>query len=199
MTTPQDNTKNQEIRNDIDNQQPESGVNVVDIKDVRIAQLEEECAKLKENWVRAVAETDNVRKRAQRDLEDNSKYAITGFAGDMVSVLENLKRAVENIPTGESTDNPVLQTIGEGINLTLQELLGIFQKYWIVRIDPIGQRFDHNLHQAVAQVVKDDVEAGTVIQVIQAGYMIADRLLRPAMVAVSKTSEKVIKKLDTTA
>lgn len=198
MTISQDPTQNEPTQPDDDNM-PESETNVVDIKDARIAQLEEECAKLKENWIRAVAETDNVRKRSQRDLEENSKYAITGFAGDMVSVLENLKRAVENIPENEAAENTILKTLGEGVNLTLQELLGIFQKYGIVRINPIGQKFDPNLHQAVVQVEKDDVEAGTVIQVIQAGYMIADRLLRPAMVAVSKLSGADTKKLDTTA
>ncbi len=199
MTTSQDSTKNETIQPDSDNNQAESAENVVDIKDARIAQLEEECAKLRDGWTRAVAETDNVRKRSQRDLEENSKYAITGFAGDMVSVLENLQRAIETLPADEAAKNPVLKTFGEGINLTLQELLGIFQKYGIVRINPMGQKFDHNFHQAVVQVEKNDVEAGTVVQVIQSGYMIADRLLRPAMVAVSKTSGADTKKLDTTA
>lgn len=185
----------QNSANTIEN--PEASI--VDIKDACIAQLEDECAKLRDGWVRAVAETDNVRKRSQRDLEENSKYAVTGFAGDMVSVLENLKRAVEILPAGELTENSVLKTIGEGINLTLQELLGIFQKYGITRIDPMGQKFNHNLHQAVVQVENNEVEAGTIVQVIQAGYMIADRLLRPAMVAVSKTSGDDTKKLDTNA
>ena len=149
---------------------------VIDIKDARIASLEEECAKLRDSWVRSVAETDNVRKRSQRDLEESGKYAITGFASDMVSVLENLKRAAEIIPAGDTADsNALLKTLSEGINLTLQELLNIFQKYNIVRIDPIGKKFDHNFHQAIAQIENNDVEAGTIIQVVQAGYMIADR------------------------
>lgn len=197
MTISQDNNKSDTTESDTP---IASEAEVIDIKDARIASLEEECAKLRDSWVRSVAETDNVRKRSQRDLEENSKYAVTGFAGDMVSVLENLKRAAEIIPTSESADsNALLKTLGEGINLTLQELLNIFKKYNIVRIDPIGQKFDHNFHQAVAQVEKNDVEAGTIIQVVQAGYMIADRLLQPAMVAVSKTSAADTKKLDTTA
>lgn len=161
---------------------------VVDIKDARIAQLEEEVAKVKDQFVRAVAETDNVRKRSQRDLEENSKYAITGFAKDMVSVLENLKRASESFTPEAIGENALLKTIAEGVELTLQELLGIFQKFGITRIDPMGQKFDHNLHQAVAQVEVPNTEPNTVIQVVQAGYMIADRLLRPAMVVVSKAS-----------
>jgi molecular chaperone GrpE len=171
--------------------------NVVDLNLSRITQLEEECAKLRDNWVRAVAETDNVRRRSQKDLEESSKYAITGFAKDMVGVLENLQLAVDNIPA--NSDDPMVKNLREGVNLTLQELLGIFQRHAITRINPLGQKFDFNLHQAVVQVEKNDVEAGTVVQVIQAGYMIADRLLRPAMVAVSKTSGEETKKLDTTA
>lgn len=173
---------------------------IIDIKDAKIAQLEEECAKLRDSWVRAVAETDNVRKRSQRDLEENSKYAISGFAGDMVSVLENLKRAAETIGSGnKAEEGKLLEKMGEGIDLTIQELLGIFKKYNIARIDPLGQKFDHNFHQAVAQVEDDSAEPGTVLQVIQAGYVIADRLLRPAMVVVAKSSGDTAKKLDTTA
>ena len=198
MTAAQDSSKNEPQGQDQDNEQ-ESQENIVDIKDARIAQLEEECAKLRDSWVRSVAETDNVRKRLQRDLEESGKYAITGFAGDMVSVLENLQLAIQNVPAEEAKANPTLKTFGEGISLTLQELLRIFEKYGIVRLNPIGKKFDHNFHQAVVQVEKNDVEAGTIVQVIQAGYMISDRLLRPAMVAVSKTSEAPTKKLDTLA
>lgn len=198
MAVSENNNENEEVKNTEQNQEAESEQKIIDIKDARIAHLEEECAKLKDSWVRSVAEVDNIRKRASRDLEENSKYAISKFAGDMVSVLENLQRAVENIPQG-AEENSTVSKLGEGINLTLQELLGTFQKYNIVRINPMGQKFDHNFHQAVVQIEKNDVEAGTVVQVIQAGYMIADRLLRPAMVAVSKTSGAEIKKLDTTA
>ena len=171
----------------------ETAAEIVDIKDARIAALEEEVAKLKDSVVRAVAETDNVRKRSQRDLEENSKYAVTGFAKDMVSVLENLKRANDSFTTESMGESVLLKTIAEGVYLTLQELLGIFQKFGITRIDPMGQKFDHNLHQAVAQVEMADKESGTVIQVVQAGYMIADRLLRPAMVVVSKAGNEAEK------
>jgi molecular chaperone GrpE len=118
----------------------------------------------------------------------------------MVSVLENLKRATETIGSGaKAEEGKLLEKMGEGIDLTIQELLGIFKKYNIARIDPLGQKFDHNLHQAVAQVEDDSAEPGTVLQVIQAGYVIADRLLRPAMVVVAKSSGDTAKKLDTTA
>ncbi len=200
MTISQDNNKNSDQQTNNETLQTPDEPEIIDIKDARITQLEEECSKLKESWVRAVAETDNIRKRSQRDLEENKKYAITSFATDMVNVLENLKRATEIIPSGQTEEaENLLKIIGEGINLTLQDLLNIFQKYNIIRIDPLGQKFDHNFHQAVAQIENNDVEAGTIVQVVQAGYMIADRLLRPAMVAVSKTSGSDTKKLDTTA
>jgi molecular chaperone GrpE len=191
-------TNNEEDPNlEAENTAQDGDSKVIDFNNSRITQLEEECAKMRDNWVRAVAETDNVRRRSQKDLEESGKYAITGFAKDIVAVLENLQLAVDNIP--ENTSDPVVKSLREGVNLTLQELLGIFQRHSITRINPLGQKFDHNIHQAVVQVEQNDVEAGTVVQVIQAGYMIADRLLRPAMVAVSKTSNVETKKLDTTA
>jgi molecular chaperone GrpE len=166
----------------------------------RIAALEEELAKARDQRLRAIAETDNIRKRAERDQTETSKYAITAFARDMVNVLENLKRASDNIPKEAVADDPLLQKLEEGVELTLKELLSIFERYGIRRIDPMGQKFDHNLHQAVAQVERDDVAPGMVIQVVQAGYTINDRLLRPAMVAVSKAATgDAPKQVDTTA
>jgi molecular chaperone GrpE len=164
----------------------------------RIEQLTAELAQMREQWIRAAAETENVRKRAQREQEETSKYAITGFARDMVSVLENLMRASESISPQQRAQNELLRTLGEGVELTLKELLGIFERYHIRRVDPMGEKFDHQLHQAVVQVERADVPAGTVVQVVQAGYLIHDRLLRPAMVAVAKQAAPA-KPVDTTA
>lgn len=177
---------------------PEEQIDAVETLQTPLAALEEENTKLRDQLLRAVAETENVRKRAQRDQEETSKYAITGFARDMVSVLENLKRATESISPEARKDNELLKTLGEGVDLTLSELLNIFERYGIQRIDPMDQKFNHNFHQAVAQIERDDVPAGTVVQVVQAGYVIADRLLRPAMVAVSKAAGEA-KKVDTSA
>lgn len=164
----------------------------------KIATLEQEVAALKDQRIRALAEVDNIRKRAQRDQDELSKYAVTGFAREMVSVLENLKRAADSIETHKSNSD-LIKTLGEGIDLTLNELLGIFERYGIKRIDPLNQKFDHNFHQAVAQVESVGAPAGTVVQVIQAGYVIHDRLLRPAMVAVSKQAGDAPKSVDTSA
>jgi len=173
--------------------EPTDSVNALQAE---IERLTAELAKLQDQWVRAVAEADNIRKRSQRDMEENAKYAITGFARDMVSVLENLKRASDSIPQSERAGNDLLKTLGEGVDLTLKELLAIFQNNGIKRIDPLNAKFDHNFHQAVAQVERDDVVPGTVVQVVQAGYVIHDRLLQPAMVVVSKAGD-ASKKVDT--
>lgn len=165
----------------------------------RMAALEAEAAKFRDQWMRAVAEADNIRKRAERDQMETSKYAITAFARDMVHVLENLKRASESVPEDKRKDNDLLKTIGEGVDLTLQEMLSIFERFGIKRIDPLNQKFDHNFHQAVVQIERTDVPPGTIVQVVQAGYVIGDRLLRPAMVAVSKGAGDAPKQVDTTA
>lgn len=169
-----------------------------DPREEEIARLTAEVAKYKDQWVRTAAEADNIRKRSQREMEESSKYAVTGFARDMVEVLENLTRASASIPPEKREGNELLKTLGEGVDLTLQDLLNIFSRYGITRIDPQGQKFDHNFHQAVVQVDRTDIPAGTVVQVVQSGYTIHDRLLRPAMVAVSKQPPEV-EKVDTTA
>lgn len=150
-----------------------------------IEEKEKEIASLKDQALRALAEAENTRRRAERELADMSKYAVTGFARDLVSVLENLQRAVDSIPAELKESQPAVANLAVGIDMTLKELLGVFARQGIQRIDPIGQKFDHNFHQAVAQMEVPDAEAGTVVQVLQAGYVIHDRLLRPAMVGVA--------------
>ncbi len=157
---------------------------------------EAEIAALKDQALRALAETENTRRRAERELADMSKYAVTGFARDLVSVLENLQRAVDSIPAEMKEAQPAVANLAIGVEMTLKELLGVFNRQGIERIDPMGQKFDHNLHQAIAQIDKPDAEAGTVVQVLQAGYKIHDRLLRPAMVGVASG---VASKLDASA
>ncbi len=164
----------------------------------RIAELEAQVATLKDQWVRAVAETDNLRKRAERDQQETAKYAASGFARDMVNVMENVKRAAESITADKREANELLKTIGEGLDMSVQELNGIFERHGVKCIDPMGEKFDHNNHQAVVQVVHPTAEAGTVVQVVQLGYIMHDRLLRPAMVAVAKADDTA-KKVDTSA
>jgi molecular chaperone GrpE len=159
----------------------------------------EEVEKLKDQLLRSVAETENIRKRSERELADARKYAVTGFARDMVNVVENLQLALQNIPQEDREADGKLATLAEGVEMTYNELLRVFQSNNIVRIDPKGEKFNHNHHQAVAQVEDSDAEPGTVIQVLQAGYIIHDRLLRPAMVTVSKAAPQQSESVDTEA
>lgn len=148
-------------------------------------QKEGELAAMKDQALRAMAETENTRRRSERELADMNKYAVTNFAKDLVNVLENLQRATDAIPAELRSSQPAVNSLATGVEMTLKELLTVFERYGIVRIDPMGQKFDHNYHQAVAQVDAPDAEPGSVVQVLQAGYSIHDRLLRPAMVAVA--------------
>ncbi len=158
-----------------------------DPRDAEIVKLQQDLASAKDQLLRALAETDNTRKRFQKEMEETSKYAITKFAGDLTEVLENLYRTEENIPADKLGSDETIKHISESVKLTKSELLKTFDKYGIKRISPVGEAFDHNFHQAIMQVEDNTVEAGKVVKVIQAGYTIQGRLLKPAMVAVAKS------------
>lgn len=153
------------------------------------ASLATEIAELKDQLLRAVAETENVRRRAQRDVEESAKYALTNFAREIVGVCDNLWRAAEAVPAEAKQGGDLLATIAQGVDMTLQELLNVLERFQIRRVHPLGQPFDHNLHQAVVQIDAPDAEPGTIMQVMQAGYTLHGRLLRPAMVGVAKRPE----------
>jgi molecular chaperone GrpE len=152
----------------------------------RVAELEAEVAKYKDQALRALAEQENVRRRAQRDREDALKFATSGFAKDLVSVADNLRRAIDSVPEAQAASNELVKTLLSGVSATERELLGAFEKHGIRKIDPQGEKFDHNLHQAIFELENTGKPAGTVVQVLQAGYTIHDRLLREAMVGVAK-------------
>jgi molecular chaperone GrpE len=143
-------------------------------------------SELKERLLRALAEVENVRRRGEREREDARLYAATGFARDMVRVADNLRRALESVPADAKGENSALTTLLEGVELTERDLLSIFEKNGIKRVDPLGQKFDHNLHEALFEVPGTGQPGGTVIQVIEPGYTIHDRLLRPARVGVAQ-------------
>lgn len=136
-----------------------------------------------------MAEMENLRRRTEREKEDAAKYATAAFARDLVAVIENLQRAEDNIPEAARAGEGHLKTLWEGVDMTRRELLTVFQRHGIKRLDPKGEKFDHQFHQAVAQVERDDIAPGTVVDVFQCGYVIFDRLLRPAMVTVAKAAE----------
>jgi molecular chaperone GrpE len=156
-----------------------------------------ECADLKDKLLRNVADMENLRKRLEREKQDGEKYAAARFAKDILSVADNLGRALMAAPKGEHID-PALKTLVEGVAATEREMVNVFERHGIKRIPAEGARFDPNLHQAMMEVDDPSRPAGTVVQVLMPGFTIADRLLRPAMVAVSKGGPAEAK-LDTKA
>jgi molecular chaperone GrpE len=156
--------------------------------DAKRQTLEAELAETKDRLLRALAETENVRRRAQRERDDAARYSTANFARDLLSVADNLRRAIASAPEGEAGDD-LTRNLLAGVAATERELLAAFERHGLKRIDPaIGERFDHNLHQAMFEVPTDDQPAGAIVQVLQPGYLLHDRLLRPAMVGVAKAA-----------
>lgn len=147
-----------------------------------LAEKDAEIADLKDRLLRAVAESENVRRRLEREKADAVAYAVTGFARDLLGVADNLRRALEAAAKDETVQGPLLS----GVEITEKELLKVFEKHGIARIESIGQKLDPNRHQAMLEVVQDGAEAGTIVAELQTGYVLKDRLLRPAMVSVAK-------------
>ena len=169
--------------------------------EARMAALEAELAEQKDRLLRALAETENVRRRSQREREDASKYAVAGFAKELLSVADNLRRALDSLPAEEAKDERTRSLLA-GVEATERELLTVFERNGVRRIDPNGERFDHNFHQAVFEAERPGKPAGTIIEVLQPGYVLHDRLLRPAMVGVAKetrTPEEPVQSADTVA
>lgn len=153
-----------------------------------LAQLREDLEAAKQDVLYAKAETQNVRRRMEKDIADARAYAATGFARDILSVSDNLSRALDAIPA-ELREDDKLKSLVAGIEATAREIDKVFALHGISRIAAMGLPLDPNQHQAMMEVPSSDAEPGTVLQELQAGYMIKDRLLRPAMVAVAKKAE----------
>lgn len=152
----------------------------------RVAELEADAAKLKDQALRAMAETENIRRRSEREREDTAKFAISGFAKSLLDAADNLRRAVEAVPGDAVEADPALKTLVDGVAATERQLLAAFERNGVTRIDPVGEAFDPNFHQAMFELPGTGKPAGTVVQVIQSGYVLQGRLLRPAMVGVAK-------------
>jgi len=151
----------------------------------RVAALEAELAESQDRLLRALAETENTRRRAQRERADAEKYGLGRFANDMLPVADNLRRALDSLPESEAKDDRTKSLLA-GVAATERELLAAFERHGLKRIDPMGEKFDHNFHQAVFEAENSGRPAGTVVEVLQPGYVLHDRLLRPAMVGVAK-------------
>ena len=166
----------------------DAGATAVDAS-TQVAALEAELAETKERLLRALAETENIRRRSAREVEEAHKYAVTGFARELLEVADNLTRALASIPTRAREEIDFVRTLAEGVALTERSLANCFERNRIEKVEPaLGDKFDHNRHQAMFELETNEQAPGTIAQVMQPGYVIADRLLRPAMVGVAKAA-----------
>jgi molecular chaperone GrpE len=141
---------------------------------------------LNDKVLRAMAETQNMRRRADIDIQNAKNFSIQSFAKDLLGVMDNLYRATDTVSEEDAATNPKLKTIKDGVEITKKEMTQVFERSGIKRLSPLGEQFDPNLHQAISQVADANAAPGTVLQVLQDGYILKDRLLRPALVVVAK-------------
>ena len=154
-----------------------------------IEKLNEEISSLKDQRLRAIAELENFRKRAEKDQSDALKYGISNFAKEIINIRDNIERAQSSI-SDEAKNNEAIKSVIEGIDLIAQSVVSTFEKIGIKKIESLNEKFDHNLHQAMMEIENEGLEPGTIVQELIPGYTLHDRLLRPAMVGVSKKSKK---------
>ena len=168
-----------EVLNENDNDSPE---NIIE-------KLNEEIQDLKDQRLRAAAELENFRKRAEKDQSDALKYGVSNFAKEIISIKDNIERAQSSI-SDDVRSNDDVKSVVEGLDLIAQSAVSTFEKIGIKKIDSLNEKFDHNLHQAMMEIENDQVEPGTIVQELIPGYTLHDRLLRPAMVGVAKKTQQ---------
>ncbi len=157
---------------------------------LRLAAENEE---LKDRALRLAAEMENLRRRTQRDVADARTYAVTNFARDMLGVSDNLKRALEAIPADAlAAGDAGFKSLAEGVEMTERAMLSALERHGVKKLEPEGEKFDPNFHQAMFEIPNTEVPNNTVVQVVQTGYVIGDRVLRPAMVGVAKGGPKAV-------
>ena len=155
-----------------------------------MAALFEERDSLKDQLLRALADVENMRRRTERELASALKYAHTGFARDLVGAIDNLSRAIDAAPAADEAPSPeALSGLFTGLEMSWTEIQSTMERHGIRRVDPKGEKFDYNLHQAMFEVPSDAHEPGTVVEVVQHGYVLHDRLLRPATVGLAKAAD----------
>jgi len=158
--------------------------------DLEKATPEAEIQQLKDRLLRALAENENLIRRSRKERDDATKYAAANFARDMLSIADNLTRAIDSAPNLQSTEEGTVDGLIEGVKLTEKQLLGTLERHGVVKISSEGEKFNHEFHEALFEVPTEEVEAGIIMQVIEDGYMMHDRLLRPARVGVAKEINK---------
>ena len=148
----------------------------------------EDAAGLKDQLLRLMADSENLRKRSERDISAAKKYGALGLARDLLGSIDNLETAISHMPENKDDMDETLKNILVGVEMSARELASVLERHHIKKVTPEQEKFDYNIHQAMFEVPTDEVEPGMVVQVVQSGYMLHDRLLRPAMVGVSKAA-----------
>ena len=178
----------EELENENTNESPNENDAPISDEDI-ILKLNEEISDLKDQRLRAIAELENYRKRAEKDQSDALKYGVTNFAKEIINIRDNIERAQSSI-SDEVKTNEAVKSVVEGLDLIAQATVSTFEKIGIKKVESINQKFDHNLHQAMLEIEKDELEPGIIVQELLPGYTLHDRLLRPAMVGVSKKTQE---------
>ena len=195
MSEENNNKENQNLENPTSEKEEQVSEEPKDQEEAEISpedlieKLNEEITSLKDQRLRAIADLENFRKRAEKDQSDALKYGISNFAKEIINIRDNIERAQSSI-SDEAKNNEAIKSVIEGIDLIAQSVVSTFEKIGIKKIESLNEKFDHNLHQAMMEIENEELEPGTIVQELIPGYTLHDRLLRPAMVGVSKKSKK---------
>tara|TARA_A100001011_G_C14301961_1_gene841191 strand:- start:2241 stop:2921 length:681 start_codon:yes stop_codon:yes gene_type:complete len=189
IKTSEENKTDESQIEEINEKDEDSNENNKDSPENIIEKLNEEIQDLKDQRLRAAAELENLRKRAEKDQSDALKYGVSNFAKEIISIKDNIERAQSSI-SDDVRSNDDVKSVVEGLDLIAQSAVSTFEKIGIKKIESLNEKFDHNLHQAMMEIENDQVEPGTIVQELIPGYTLHDRLLRPAMVGVAKKTQQ---------
>ena len=181
-----------------ENEKFDSSEDIQDHKDEIVIELEQKVVDLKDQLMRSLADGENLRKRTQKDVEHAKKYSHISFIKELVSSVDNLQRALQSIPEDTSSLPEPIKNLIIGLEIVEKEVISTLEKHNVKQINPLGEKFDYNFHQAMFEVVTNESDPGTVVEVSQKGYLLYDRLVRPAMVGIAKKidAEDTEKKTD---
>lgn len=181
-----------------ENEKFDSSEDIQDNKDEIVLELEQKVVDLKDQLMRSLADGENLRKRTQKDVEHAKKYSHISFIKELVSSVDNLQRALQSIPEDTSSLPEPIKNLIVGLEIVEKEVISTLEKHNVKQINPLGEKFDYNFHQAMFEVVTNESDPGTVVEVSQKGYLLYDRLVRPAMVGIAKKidAEDTEKKTD---
>ena len=181
-----------------ENNKIDSSEDIQEHKDEIVLELEQKIVDLKDQLMRSLADGENLRKRTQKDIEHAKKYSHISFIKELVSSVDNLQRALQSIPEDTSSLPEPIKNLIIGLEIVEKEVISTLEKHNVKQINPLGEKFDYNFHQAMFEVVTNESDPGTVVEVSQKGYLLYDRLVRPAMVGIAKKidAEDTEKKID---